>query len=276
MASRCGDCRLRRSVIAPMGETTTTHPNLRRFGLAIAFAGLLAALVALIGLSPADATNAKVIGKTKQTPGPACPNRNHPLRCQVVGRVTGFMTVADGQKRPFKVRRNGKLVAWAMDLSKPADSKKFPQRNVFGTLFGNKELGKAPTARLAVLKRKEKNRYALVRQSKTVELTGSLGQKQIFTLNKPLTVRKGQIVAVTYPTWAPNFAHRHITLEGNQWQASRTKDNCAPKNSSDKARDRFVRNSHSQQKVGSQHTYGCHYTGGRLLYWAYFVPKKKG
>jgi hypothetical protein len=255
-----------------MGDTTTTTtPPTRRLGYALAFAALCAALVAAIGISSAGAIDAKVIGRTKHTPRPACPNKKNPNNCRVVGRVTGFMTVADGRKHPFHVSKDGKIVAWAIDLSKPTKA----ERNVFGTLFQNQELGKAPSARLAVLKRRQKNRFKLVRQSKAMNLRSSLGRKQIFTLNKPLSVREGQIVALTYPTWAPNFAWNGLSVKGNQWQASRRKDNCEPKNKTDTARQRFARNSHAHQKVGSVHNYQCHYSGGRLLYWAYFVPNKK-
>jgi hypothetical protein len=252
-------------------KTTTTSSLRRRLGYALAFAALCTALVAAIGIPSAGAVDAKVIGKTKHTPNPACPDKKHPLRCKGIGRVTGFMTIADGEKHPFRVQRDGKLVAWAIDVSKPTKE----QRNVFGGLFGNKEFGKQPTGRIAVLKHKNKLSYKLRRQSPTMGLGPVLGRKQIFTLNKPLSVRKGDIVAFTSPTWTSNFAQRHLPADENRWRASRTKDNCGPKNNSDRARNRFARKSHPQQDVGSVHDYECLYTHSRLLYWAYFVPNKK-
>ena len=39
-----------------------------------------------------------------------------------------------------------------------------------------------------------------------MKLSGALGRKEIFTLDKPLRIRKGQTVALTVPTWASNFA----------------------------------------------------------------------
>jgi hypothetical protein len=255
-----------------MGDTkTTTMGPKRRVGYALAFAALCAGLVAVIGISSADAINAKVIGRTKHTPRPACPNKKHPERCQGIGRVTGFMRVADGDKHPFRVQRDGKLVAWAVDVSKPVKS----QRNNFGGLFENKEFGKQPSGRIAVLKHMDKLSYKLRGQSPTMGLGGVLGRKQIFTLDKPLSVRKGDIVAFTSPTWTPNFASKGLSRDDDQWRASRTKDNCAPKNNTDKARRRFARRSHPQQKVGSVHDYECLYVHGRILYWAYFVPNKK-
>jgi hypothetical protein len=254
-------------------KTSTTEAT-RRFRQLLAFALLCAALVAAIAIPTAGAVNAKVIGKTKNTPNASCPNKKNQANCQVVGRVTGFMTIADGKKHPFNVFKAGKIVAFAVDLSRPLNTKKYPQKSYFGQLFENKKYGKTPTARLAVIKKKGKKRYKLIRQGPVVKLGDALGQKRIYTLDQPLRVRKGQIVAMTYPTWAPNFASS-VSSSKNQWKGSRKKDNCAPKSGLERDKRAFARNSHSQEKVDSVRRYGCQYTGGRLLYWAYFVPKKK-
>jgi hypothetical protein len=248
----------------------------RRARPLVVFATLCAALIGLAAVSSAGAQNAnvlaksaKLLGKTKHTPPPSCPNRKHANRCQGVGRVTGFPLIADGVKRPFRVRRNGKLVAWSIDLSRPTKD----QRNFFGSIFKGKKFGKAPSARIAVLEQNKRHRrkYKLLRQSPTVNLTGALGHKEIFTLDAPLRIRKGQMVALSYPSWASNFAHNHLSAHDNQWRASRSKRKCAPPNPG--AVKRWARNSKSQQKVGGNRTYGCDYAGGRLLYWAYYVPR---
>jgi hypothetical protein len=246
----------------------------RRLAALLAFAALCVGLTAAIGISTAGAKKATIIGKTKSTPPPSCPNLKNQALCQVVGRTTGYMTVAAGKKHPFNVFKDGKIVAWAIDLSKPADTKKAPQRSFFGNLFENKEWGTHPTARLAVLKRKAKHKFKLLKQSPTIDLQHDLGTKQVITLQKPLHVHPGQVVALSYPTWAPNFASA-VSSSQNQWRASRKKDNCAPKKNTDASKRRFARNSHAHQKVGSTRSYDCNYTGGRLLYWAYFVPSKK-
>ncbi len=224
-----------------------------------------AALVAIAAVSIAGAKDAKVLGKTRHTPAPSCPKA-----CQGVGRVTGFMRVADGTKFPFRARKNGKLVAFALDLSRPTKN----QRNFFGTIFKGKKFGNAPSARVAVIEQNKKRHrtYKLLRQSPALDLTGALGRKEVFTLDKPLRIRKGQTVAITYPSWASNFAHKNLSADDNQWRASRSKKKCAPPSSDQSAIRHWARDSKSQQKVGSNRTYGCDYTGGRLLYWAYFVP----
>jgi hypothetical protein len=243
---------------------TSQSTNGRRVGAALAFASVCAAVIALVAVSSAVAQNAKVLGKTKHTPGPSCPKS-----CQGVGRVTGFMRVADGDKFPFRARKDGKLVAFALDLSRP--NKK--QQNFFGTIFQGKKFGKAPSARIAVIKQEKRSHrtYKLLRQSPAVNLSGALGRKVIFTLDKPLRIQKGQTAALTYPSWAPNFHHWQRNVQDNQWRGSRSKRKCAPPSSEESAVKRWAQHSKSQQKVGSHRTYGCDYTGGRLLYWAYFV-----
>jgi len=250
-----------------MGDTKTTTTDLkRRLGYGLAFAALCAALVAVISIPSADAINAKVMGRTKQTPKPSCPSKGKNGPCSAIGSVTGYMTKADGKKHPFHVFKEGAIVAWAIDLSKPDKT----ERNVFATLFENETFGPHPSARISVLKAKAHHKYKLVKQSPALDLKRFLGRKQIFTLNKPLRVRKGQVVALTTPTWASDFAVP-LSAQGNQWRASRKKGRC----NTDKQHRENITASRPQQKVGSIRRYDCLYTGARLLYWAYFVPKKK-
>jgi hypothetical protein len=245
-------------------RTGTRSPR-RRAVYALAFAVLCATLVAAIAIPSAGASRAKVIGKTKHTPNPSCPAKKTG-GCSAIGSVTGFMTKADGKRGPFHVFKDGSLVAWAMDVSKPSKD----ERNVFQTLFHNNAFGGHPSARISVLKSKGHHKYKLVRESPAVDLDSSLGRKQIFTLNKPLHVRKGQVIAVTTPTWATAFA-APVNQNDNQWRASRKKKRC----NVDKDHQQNIEASRPQQKDGSIRSYACKYSGARLLYWAYFVPNKK-
>ena len=230
---------------------------------------LCVALIGVIAVSSAGARDAKVLGKTKRTPSPDCPVDTERNPCEGVGSVTGFPLVAGGEKRPMNVPENGKLVAWAIDLSRPTKS----QREFFGELFRS-GLGEKPTARIAVIKHRKKRNYKLIRQSPVVRLSGALGRRQVFTLDKPLRIREGQVVALTVPTWASNFASQ-ISERGNQWRASRSRGHCAPRGSDAADIERFARESRPQQKVGSVRGYGCDYASARLLYWAYYVPVRR-
>jgi len=246
-------------------KTSTTSPA-RRFACLLAFAALCAALVAAVGVSSAGARKATVIGKTKNTPPPACPKDTPQNPCTTTGRVTGFMTKADGEKHPFNIFKDGKIVAWSIDLSKPTKE----QYDFFGTLLQNGTFGKHPSARLGVIKNKGHHKFKLLKQTPAMDLNSHLGRKQTFTLDKPLRVHRGQIVALTLPSWAPAFSGA-VGASGNQWQASRRHKKC----NVDRDHLQNAKTSKAQQKVGSVRPYGCRYSAARLLYWAYFVPSKK-
>jgi hypothetical protein len=244
--------------------TGTTHTSRGRPRTShFLFAAACAAVIAIALVASAGAKSAKVLGKTRNTPPPACPKA-----CQGVGRVTGFPLRADGVRRPFNIHHGGRIVAFALDLSKPTKN----QRNFFGTIFKSPKFGKDPSARLAVIKRKGRHHdYKLLRQSPAVNLSRALGRKEVFTLDKPLRVRKGQIVALSYPSWASNFAFKGLSARRNEWRASRSRHKCAPKSGSTSDVKRWARRSGPQQKIRSVRTYGCDYKRGRLLYWAYYV-----
>lgn len=226
----------------------------------------LAALVAMLGFATAialsahlaDAKSAKVLGKTKKTPKSPCPGDS----CRIVVSVTGLQTVADGEKAPFKVPSDGHLVAWSVSLGKVNTD---DQPNLVDTL--NEQYGDTK-ARLAVLKPKKKRRYKLTKQSPKVSLESKLGEAPIYTLRKPLKVKKGLRIGLTVPGWISAFS-LGLDRDDNQWVASRTDEGCT---------EGAVRRGETkpQQKKGSVREYGCRFQGERLLYWAWFVPSGKG
>ncbi len=85
-------------------------------------------------------------------------------------------------------------------------------------------------------------------------LSPYLGQTVKFGAN--LAVRKGDIIGITVPTWAPAFS-QGLNAK-NVWRASREPGKCT--NSTD------VRQGEPQQKVGKRATYACKYGTARLLY----------
>jgi hypothetical protein len=244
----------------------------RRAAIALAFAALCSLAVAVgVSSQPADAARAKHLGNTKKSPKPNCPTPkryrgpNAPAppaskACLVLGRVTGFQVSGDGRKNLFKMPTDGKVVAWSIDLSKPTKS----ERGDLGELLGTEKLGGDPFARLAVLSKRSKGkRYKLQKQSKRMNLKRFLGTQPIFTLNNPMVVRKGKIIALTVPTWSPDLAVGR-GKPSDRWRASRKKGHC--QNRSD------LLASKPQRKVDSTRQYGCVYTD-RMLYWAYYVPQ---
>jgi hypothetical protein len=248
-------------------ETKTTS---RRLLALLAAAVLLAALVAIAPRQAASAPlRVVVLGQTPNVPAPSCPgktdaNGNPLVECRVEGHVTGFQSIADGVARPFEAPFEGKIIAWSISLSKPSTAETKTTTDEVG--FFNDFFGTPAEARIGVLRPIEDTKppqYKLVRQSPIEVLNPYFGSTPIFALDHPLTVLKGQVVALTVPTWAPMFA---LNLSGeNTWRGSRLPDHCISRED--------VQGGHPQQGVGKTKTYGCYYSDARLLYSATLVKK---
>jgi hypothetical protein len=236
-------------------KSSRRQQDVRRHGLAgLVLAAACAFALVAGGGSSATGANAKVLGKTKSAPNPSCP-RN----CLATGSVTAFQREASGKANPFRAREAGKLVAWSIDLSRPNKD----QRKFFGNFFESETFGKAPTAGIAVIKRTGGKKYRLKRDSPIVSLGSELGEHQTFTLANPLQIAKGDVLALTLPTWAPNF-RGGMSRSKNEFRASRKSSKC---NS-----NRDIKDGRPHRNVDTERVYGCDYEGSRLLYWGYYRP----
>jgi hypothetical protein len=215
-----------------------------------------------LAFSVTGSADAAKLGQTARTPAPACPASTPDKPCQAIGRTTAIQLVADGKRGPFKARANGRVVAWAIDLSQPNQE----QRTFFGDFFASNALGTEPTARIAVVKRKGDGRdYKLMGQGPVMNLASSMGSYQVFTLTDPLPIRKGEFLALTLPTWAPSFAV-NLSRTSNIWRASREEGRCQA--------EPDIKAGKAQQNVGSTRQYGCDYSTARVLYWGFYEPKR--
>ena len=204
--------------------------------------------IAVLGaLVPAHSAGAAVVEMGATTPRPAA---SCPENCQAVGRVTGYQAGQAGKRSPFRARRRGKIVAFSLHLGRP----RADQIDYFHGLFGG-----PPQARLSVLRPGPRRSNVLSGQSELFELRRYFGSTPTFALDRPLTVKKDYLVALTVPTWAPAFG---VGL-GNEeaWRSSRDSERCDD-----------VRQTAAQQRRRSSRTYGCLYRTARLLYTASFVP----
>jgi len=246
--------------------------------IARAFGALVIALACVaFGIQAAIGASAKELGKTKNTPSPNCPeNRKVPPAqqtakdvCQVTGQVTGFQRSASGEQGLFKIREGGKIVAWSVDLANPRKS----EREAFGEASQTERFGKAPTAGISIIRDKPDSKFKLKSSSPLLNIRSFYGEKPVFTLERPLKVRKGDVVALTTATWLPSFS---IKGQGpnDAWVASRNEKNCeVPDRVPAEKRLRYFFNHTSpHRRVGSERPYECKYESARLLYWAYFVP----
>jgi hypothetical protein len=240
----------------------------RPWALLAAAACLFAGVVAIAAPGRADSAPLRVVvlGKTAETPPPSCPgkivNNVEVTPCRVEGHVTGFQAIAGGVPRPYEAPFDGKIVAWSITLAKPSTKETGTTADEVG--FFDEFLGRPAQARIGILRPVEDSKppkYTLVRQSPLEVLNPYFGTTPIFALDHPLSVLKGQVVALTIPTWAPMFAF-NVDAD-NTWRGSRLPEHCASKED--------IQNGHPQQGVGKTKTYGCYYSNARLLYTAVLV-----
>jgi hypothetical protein len=175
----------------------------RHAGLALAALGLAVA---------APAARARVIEVGRSDATPSCPRSP----CVAVSRTTGYQVRVGSDRARFVVPADGKIVAWSIALGSPT-------RHQIAFL-DKREQGKA-SAQLTVL-RLAKTRQAarVVTQGPLERLEPYFGGTVQFPLDRTLNVRKGYVIALTVPTWAP--ALTSLYEDGSAWRASRPLSGC--------------------------------------------------
>jgi hypothetical protein len=205
------------------------------------------------GLALPQAASARVT-ELGSGAGPArsnCPNDP----CEAIGRVTGYQGRSGNVRNPFLIRRSGKIVAFTVTLARVTAQ----QKMFFDNLYGG-----PASVRLSILRKGKRRRtrlnHRLIRQSRTYRVDRYFGSSPSFALDEPLVVKRGYIVALTVPRWAPVFAFSGLNGR-NWWRSSRQRGEC---------RDATQRA--AQQRLRSIVRYGCTYFRARLLYTATYVP----
>jgi hypothetical protein len=238
----------------PRQQATIPWNRPLRVRLAVATAVLAITVVTLGDSASAGAPSTVELGAPSIATEPSCPEDP----CLAILRTTGFQDSDGISPSPMKVPLRGKLVAWSTTLARP---------NPAQIAFFTAAAGGEPEADVAILRPEPQPRnwatYRLVASSPPVKLEPFFGQTAHFTLAAPLTVREGDVVALTVPTWAPSLA----TGLGKDvdWLASRPEGTC-----SDTHRQT------SQTLIGSSAAYGCVYQTGRLTYGATLAGRVSG
>ena len=217
---------------------------MRRTYTAILAAAVLA--LALPAAAPATLSEIGVIPATTPATVPSCPTH-----CLAVSRTTGFQVKVQTVHNPLSAPKDGTVVAWAISLGKPSAA----QVKYFNTNEGGP--AEAGVAILRAVKTPHLT-YKLIAQSPPVKLEPYFGKTAQFALETTIPVKKGDVVALTVPTWAPALALGF----GNDtsWRASRQKSQCTETSSLT-----------TDTKVGGAMQYYCLYQTARLTYSATLI-----
>jgi len=212
---------------------------------ALGAAGLVVPGVALGTLNELGLTAEQLAAKPPAQPPPSCPSNP----CLAVSRTTGFQAKVGSDRALVTVPRDGSIVAWSITLGSPGKKQ---------IAFFDANEGGPSSAGIAVLRGGAKLAYRLLAQSPIVALQPYFGMTAQFALAQTIAVKKGNIIGVTVPTWAPALALGF----GNDvsWRASRPKAKCT---------DTTSQTTHTS--LGSVVQYICLYRTARLTYSATLV-----
>jgi hypothetical protein len=220
-------------------------PDMRRISTAL-LASLALALV-LPATAPATLSEVGIIGATTPVTTPSCPASP----CLAVSRTTGYQVRVASARNLLSVPRAGTVVAWTISLGKPSATQ---------IKFFNANEGGEAEAGIAILRPQKKPNlaYKLVASSPTLKLEPYFGKTAQFPLESTLQVKKGDVVALSVPSWAPALALGF----GNDtsWRASRPRTQCTSTSAQT-----------TQTVVASAVQYYCLYQTARLTYSATLI-----
>ncbi|MCW3012136.1 MAG: hypothetical protein JWO90_2540 [Solirubrobacterales bacterium] len=182
-------------------------------------------------------------------PAPACPAKP----CLAISRTTGYQVKVGAERGTHVVKEDGRIVAWTIKLANPGKKQ---------IEFFEKNLGGESSAQLTVLRPGNKLYARVLAQGSPVALKPYFGTTPTFALDRSIPVKKGNVIGLSVPTWAPALA---IDQAGTvSWRASRGKGAC----------NDF---SKPTAQVGTNNItrFFCLYRTARLTYTATIVPDPK-
>jgi hypothetical protein len=246
--------------------------NMKRISLATA---AVFALVSGLAAASASAQIVEIGATATPVVAPSCPPGVQTANCFIIlTRTTALQTVSDSVALPTKVKKAGWVVAFSVGLSNLTTNAKTEKSLIHGL---DQAYGGTPQVALTVLKPGPKNKYTVAAESPIFHVEPYLGSVFQFPLSlpptfsafNPLPVARGDVIALTVPTWAPILSY-NLTASKFAYRQSRS-TGCKVAATTQTA----------QLTVGASTTYGCSpsYTGTRVEYSATEVtnqpyPKK--
>ncbi len=239
---------------------------MKRLVLALGAALVIAAAVP--GL--ASATEVQVGNTTTALAAPTCPQQatvqQTEAGCEIVlTKTTAYETLSDGVANPDLITQPGVIDSFTLGISGLV----IQGANLSTELSTlNTNYGGAPAVQLTVLRPVPSilgPRWAVAAQSASMPLTPYLGGVVEFPLISPIPVVRGEMLAVTVPTWAPiltfglsttqfsySQSHTQILTGTGTSQTSSCTTTSAP--------------TLAQLTLGQQALYTCNFQGTRVEY----------
>lgn len=209
-------------------------------------AAAVAASLAVPALAAAALAEVGLVQGESAMPEPACPAKP----CIAISRTTGYQVKVGAERDPHMVKADGRIVAWTIKLSKPG-----PKQIAY---FKDK-LGGEASAQLTVFRPGNKLYARILAQGEPQQLAPYFGQTVQFPLEKSIPVKKGSVIGLSVPTWAPALANNQAGTVS--WRASRPKGAC----------DDFVTPTAQSTKVNNITRFFCLYRTARITYSATVV-----
>ena len=213
---------------------------MKRIPLGVALA------VCLLGAA-ASTASAKTyeLGAASDGASVSCPDT-----CFVVTRTTAMQVRSGAVRYPTTVPKSGRIVAFTLQLGSLTDRQIHKLNGYYGG---------TSRVQLTVLREQDrpKRSFEVVATTGIFKIQPFFGTTVQFPLKTTLAAQKGDIVALTVPTWAPILA---VNLpQENGWRASRA-DNCG---------DLLTQT--AQMTLGNATQYKCLYQTARVTYTATLV-----
>jgi hypothetical protein len=207
---------------------------------------LFIGLVAALALAAPASARVDEPGKTTDTVKPTCPD----APCLAVTRTTGYGAKVTNKKSVYVAKRDARLVAWSVTLGTPSAKQ---------IEFFDQNYGAGAQARITVMRPGKSLRFRVTGMSPIQQLNPYFGKTVQFPLTQTLTVKKGYVIALTVPTWAPAMASG-LDKSQEMWRAARGLGKCED-----------TQTQTAQQTAGDLAQYRCLYRGVRLTYSAMLI-----
>jgi hypothetical protein len=240
------------------------------------------ALAAVAVPAAASAAEIQVGVTTSPLISPTCPANAQGSACTIVlDQVTAYETLRDGVANPDRIKKSGVISSFTLGLA--------GTNLITSAIYANlvKSYGGPPEAQLTALLptgTPANPSFRVAAQTVVIKLRPELGKVAEFPLATPLPVVRGEVLALTVPTWAPVLSIEQVKSKFSYAQ-SRSKQTVTVKvktstgatvNHRESSCNTSGTANFAQIVVGEFSGYGCNYPGNRIEYSALEITTPAG